>query len=319
MSTLILGSGSPRRAAILKGMGVEFEKRTADIDESQLPGEASVEYVRRLSERKARKVFAEYGSDSRCVLGADTIVTIDGELLGKPTDEKDAHRMLSRLSNRVHEVITSFTLCDDTGHCTVHHEVTRVSFRDLSSAEIQAYVATGSPMDKAGAYGIQDGAGAFVSRIDGSFSNVVGLPVESLVETFVAQGIIESGVAARLSVVRGRIAAANGLGVKAPLLVAVSKGHGLAKIERLQTMGLTVFGESYLQEWQEKIQSIVHQPTWHYIGRLQTNKLKRVVETGALIHTVCSRKHLVHIQRHSESFDRITSCLLQVHLGDEES
>jgi septum formation protein len=319
LNNLILGSGSPRRAAILRGMGIGFQKQTADIDERQLADERPVCYVRRLAEFKARKVLSECGDGRWCVLGADTIVTIDGELLGKPIDAKQAYQMLSRLSGRTHEVITAFSLCDSEGACVVHHEITRVTFRGLYADEIHGYIATGSPMDKAGAYGIQDAAGAFVEAIDGSFSNVVGLPVESLVVALTKRGVIESGMPARLSTVRGRIAAAQGEGVKTPTLVAVSKGHPVHKIEGFQNMGLEVFGESYVQEWLDKITVMARQPVWHYIGRIQTNKLRRIVETGALIHTVCNRKHLVHIQRHSESLHRVSSCLLQVHLGDEES
>ena len=161
-------------------------------------------------------------------------------------------------------------------------------------------------MDKAGAYGIQDDAGAFVERIDGSFSNVVGLPVEPLTTCFVNCGLIESGLRARLSLVQGRIAAAAGVGVKTPTLIAVSKGHELEKIERFQSMGVTTFGESYVQEWASKIAAIAQPPVWHYIGRIQTNKLRRIVQTGALIHTVCSRKHLSQIQKHSVALDRVT-------------
>jgi septum formation protein len=319
LSELILGSGSPRRASILGGMGVDFIKRTADIDERQLAEEQPVPYVCRLAESKARKVLSDCGDGDWLVLGADTIVTIDGELLGKPIDSEHALQMLTRLSARTHEVITAFSLCDSEGGCVVHHETTHVTFRSLQTQEIDEYIASGSPMDKAGAYGIQDGAGEFVQSVDGSFSNVVGLPVESLVTALTQLGVIESGLQARLSTVRGRVAAAQGEGIQTPTLVAVSKGHPLSQIERFQKMGLEVFGESYVQEWLDKISEMAEQPMWHYIGRLQTNKLRRVVETGALIQTVCTIKHLSHIQRHSESLGRVSSCLLQVHLGDEES
>lgn len=143
--------------------------QAANIDETPLPGEKPVEYVRRLAWEKAHAVPGDL------VLGADTVVVVDGRILVKPIDSNDATQMLQLLSGRKHEVITG--ICLKGKEVIVDHEVTAVSFAALTAAEIHEYVASGEPMDKAGAYAIQGLASRFVERIDGSYSNVVGLPV----------------------------------------------------------------------------------------------------------------------------------------------
>jgi septum formation protein len=171
---IVLASKSPRRAELLAAGGFEFSIRVADIDESPLPGEDPRDHVIRLAAGKAAAVPAHGGET---VLAADTIVVLDGEIMGKPRDGADAVRMLSALSGRPHEVTTGVCIRrgDDSraAACT-----TAVWFAELSPAEIEWYVASGEPMDKAGAYGIQGLASRFVTRIEGSYSNVVGLPVE---------------------------------------------------------------------------------------------------------------------------------------------
>lgn len=170
---LVLASQSPRRSEILRQAGIPFTVRVADVDESVLPGETPDAYVQRLAEAKARAVPA---APEETVLGADTTVVIDGEILAKPLDAADAHRMLAMLSGRRHEVLTGICLrrgaqamCD----CAV----TGVIFAPLSEREIAEYVASGEPMDKAGAYAIQGLASKFVERIEGDYFNVMGLPV----------------------------------------------------------------------------------------------------------------------------------------------
>lgn len=155
--------------------GYEFTVEPADIDETPLPDEPAVDYVERLARSKAEHVSDRY-PDGR-VLGADTIVTIDGELLGKPADSVDAVAMLERLSGRVHEVLTgvAVAVAGTTKRSAV--EVSRVWFRTLERAEIETYVATGEPLDKAGAYAIQGLGGALVDRTDGDWNNIVGLPM----------------------------------------------------------------------------------------------------------------------------------------------
>lgn len=170
---LVLASRSPRRAELLSSAGIEFEIRVADVDESVNSGEAPLEYVTRLACEKAAAVPA---SPDEIILGADTTVVVDGQILGKPEDAADACRMLRALSGREHQVITG--VCVRRGDdVQVGAVTTTVWFRAMSEAEIDGYVASGEPMDKAGAYGIQGQASRFIPRIDGSYANVVGLPV----------------------------------------------------------------------------------------------------------------------------------------------
>lgn len=178
---IVLASQSPRRADLLRAAGMAFDVRVADVPEDVLAGEPPSEYVTRLAVAKARAVFRP----GDVVLGADTTVVVDGEVLAKPADAADATRMLRRLAGRTHEVLTGICVLDDRALRT---DVARtvVEFAPMSDAEIAWYVASGEPMDKAGAYGIQGRASRFVRRIEGSYANVVGLPVE-LVYTLLAQ------------------------------------------------------------------------------------------------------------------------------------
>jgi len=173
LTHLILASGSPRRREILERLGYRFTVRPVDLDESRLPGERALDYVRRLAEEKAR-------ADARpgeLVLGADTIVVLGEELLGKPADEKAAISMLEQLSGRQHQVSTGIAVFNvDEDQLVVEAETTQVCFLPLEEQAIRDYVSSGEPMDKAGAYAIQGGGGDFVESINGSFSNVVGLP-----------------------------------------------------------------------------------------------------------------------------------------------
>lgn len=176
---LILASQSPRRAELLRNAGIAFEARPADVDETLRAGEEPIRYVKRLAQEKALAVL-ENSADGAVVLGADTTVVMDGECLGKPLDEDDAQQMLRRLSGRTHQVITGVCVAWRDGglaRCEVEAEVTEVEFAAMSSADIAAYVASGEPMDKAGAYAIQGRASRWVPRIRGCYFNVVGLPV----------------------------------------------------------------------------------------------------------------------------------------------
>ncbi len=189
--TLILASASPRRSELLTQLGVEFHVHPADIDESVARDEAPGDYVERMAQEKAAAVAALYPGGTR-ILAADTTVVIDGDVLGKPRDHLDGLAMLARLSGRVHEVITA--VCLVGGGETVSQQVTtRVLFASLDRASCEAYLATDEPWDKAGGYGIQGLGGALVARIEGSYSNVVGLP---LYETW--QMLAAGGVATRL-------------------------------------------------------------------------------------------------------------------------
>ena len=170
---LVLASRSPRRQEILRQAGIAFLVRTAEVDETPLAGEKPDDYVRRLAEAKA---LAAPREDGETVLGADTTVVIDGEILGKPADDGDARRMLRLLAGRRHEVLTGICLRHD-GRLLRDSASTAVWFAPLSDRQIDGYVASGEPMDKAGAYAIQGLASKFVTRIEGCYFNVMGLPV----------------------------------------------------------------------------------------------------------------------------------------------
>ncbi|MCI0525204.1 MAG: Maf family protein [Acidobacteria bacterium] len=169
----VLASSSPRRAELLRAAGINFSVRAANVDETIKPRESPRDYVLRLSREKACAAARE----DELALGADTIVVVNGEIAGKPTDAEDATRMLRALSGQWHEVLTGVTLTR-AGRTLSDVASTRVKFAELTEAEIHWYVSTGEPMDKAGAYAIQGHASLFAERIEGSYSNVVGLPVQ---------------------------------------------------------------------------------------------------------------------------------------------
>lgn len=178
---LILASASPRRHELLSQAGIAFTVAAADINEDLLPNEAAAAYVQRLAEEKAQAIWnAHRSSDAPenplIVLGADTCVVCDGNILGKPTNATDARRMLELLRGRTHAVLTG--LAAVTAGKTVRDvEITQVTFNQISDAEIAQYIASGEPLDKAGAYAIQGYAARWIPRIEGCYFNVVGLPI----------------------------------------------------------------------------------------------------------------------------------------------
>lgn len=171
---LILASSSPRRRKLLALLGRPFEVVTADVDESPIVGEPAAELVARLARAKATTVARHH--QEAVVIGADTVVVIDGDIIGKPRDTEDAAAILRRLSGRTHQVMTGVAIATTTS-TSAFIETTSVTFASLTGRDIDGYIATGEPMDKAGAYGIQGIGGRFVTAIDGSYHNVVGLPV----------------------------------------------------------------------------------------------------------------------------------------------
>jgi septum formation protein len=178
---LILASASPRRAEILRTVGWPFETLAVDIDESRHAGEEAAAYVERVA--RAKGDAAALRAPRATILGADTVVVIENEILGKPLDDDDARRMLRLLRDRWHQVLTGVALVNgETGSAKVAHEVTEVRFAEMSEDEISWYVATGEPKDKAGAYAIQGQGARFIKEIRGDYLNVVGLPVRLLYE-----------------------------------------------------------------------------------------------------------------------------------------
>ncbi|MDE3202393.1 MAG: septum formation inhibitor Maf [Acidobacteriota bacterium] len=181
---LVLASASPRRRQLLSQVGYIFDVIPAHINEDVRPGEEPLPYVKRLAREKAEAIFASLANPKAVVLGADTTVTLDGTILGKPESPADAARILSLLSGRTHQVITGVAVVA-SGGTQVAAETTGVQFSALSQKDIASYIATGEPMDKAGAYGIQGRAARWIPRIEGCYFNVVGLPL-SLVSTLLA-------------------------------------------------------------------------------------------------------------------------------------
>jgi septum formation protein len=186
---IILASASPRRVELLASAGIEFDIHPGDVPEEALPGEVPEDHVVRLAREKALNVASRV--EGRFFIGADTVVVCAGEIMGKPKDSADAERMLRKLSGASHQVITGFALYDRERNDVLSGAVTTdVCFKQLRDEEIHAYIATGCPFDKAGAYAIQGGAAHMVKRIDGSYTNVVGLPLCEVVEALRAIGAL---------------------------------------------------------------------------------------------------------------------------------
>lgn len=193
---LVLASASPRRQELLRNAGISFTVQAADVDETPLAGESAHDCAQRLAREKAMAVWRVRSRDA--VLGADTLVVVDGKILGKPGDAADAARMLRMLSGRVHEVITGVAVVScqpailSQPEIKVASETTLVTMSEISEAEIREYVASGEPMDKAGGYAIQGRASRWIPRIEGDYSNVVGLPV-ALVYRLLRQQAVPRG------------------------------------------------------------------------------------------------------------------------------
>lgn len=186
---IVLASASPRRVELLQSAGVECSVLASGISEELLPGEIPQDHVVRLAREKAIDVAAK--AEGRFFVGADTIVVCDGEIMGKPKDAVDAERMLKKLSGIGHDVITGYAVYDKNRKDAVSDFVrTKVFFKHLYDTEISAYIATGCPFDKAGAYAIQGGAAYMVRKIEGSYTNVVGLPLCEVVEVLRTMGAI---------------------------------------------------------------------------------------------------------------------------------
>lgn len=185
---LILASGSPRRSLLLASAGYDFTTDPPDVDETQLPDEPPVEYVIRVSEAKARAVIRPPGA---AVLAADTTVVLDGAAIGKPTDDADALRILGSLSGRAHSVLTGWHVVSDLGE-RFGVEESIVRFNQRSEEELREYVERTSPLDKAGAYGIQGDNGWLIASVTGSRANVMGLPIRVVTDELTALGVVRS-------------------------------------------------------------------------------------------------------------------------------
>jgi len=187
---IILASASPRRRELLKHLGLTFEVIPSKIEEDVKDGEEPCEHVLRLARLKAQEIARD--QDSAVIIGADTIVVLGGEILGKPKDEEEAFAMLSQMSGRVHRVFTGFCVLDASDGSEYSEAVeSKVRFKHLTPEEIRGYIKTGEPMDKAGAYAVQGRGSYMIKEIQGSYTNVVGLPLCELVEVLSRVKVID--------------------------------------------------------------------------------------------------------------------------------
>lgn len=297
---VILASASPRRRELLARMSDPFEVWPALIDEVRRPGEPPEVYARRLAREKALRLSGE--QRDAWVLGADTIVCVDGDVLGKPRDARDAAAMLAKLSGRAHRVLTAFVWARAGEVAAEDLVATEVAFRELSDGEIATYVRSGEPADKAGAYAIQGDGARFVRSVRGSITNVIGLPLDEVAERARALGVpgasqplSAEAIALRQRSLRGEIAAlavASGRSPEAVRMISVSKGHPVESICAAIAGGATDLGENYVQEGVAKRRAVeavcaaTRSLCWHLIGPLQRNKARQAVAGFELVHTL---------------------------------
>lgn len=372
---LILASASPRRRELLANAGVNFEIQVSQVEEVVRPGEAPEDLVRRLAVEKACDVARRLpDAAARWVLGADTIVVIDGCILGKPRDPEDAVRLLKQILGRTHRVLTGVALVsshaakrstaqvkgaqvkDDQDEilCTVVES--HVQMRSADEAEIRAYVATGEPLDKAGAYALQGEGRKFVERVEGSQTNVIGLPMEVTLSLLHRQGLAAqpqltstqnckpcstptnptqatrsaaTEIASQLAAIQQRITAAcvrAGRNPSAVTLIAVCKKQPLTAILDAARAGQRDFAENYVQEARRKIAAASEaqraagdetKMRWHCIGNLQSKKAKEAVQLFDVLHTVDRISLALELEKHAAALQKILPIYLQVNLSEE--
>lgn len=306
MKPLILASQSPRRRELLNEAGFSFDVVSVKVSEIPDKNLNVNEQILDIARRKARAALSDLKSsrsDSFVVLSADTEVIFDNAPLGKPENPEDAFRILSLLSGKVHQVMTGVCIIDSETQREVSHlEITKVVFKQLNSEQIRAYIKTGEPMDKAGAYGIQGQGRDFVEKFEGSYENVVGLPVQVvrlLLDELNFKNLAEQSQPAKL--------------------LAVSKLQTTEKIRALYNLGQRSFAENYVQEALDKIDSLqdLGDIEWHFIGHLQKNKAKHVVGRFHLIHSVDSLELAEVLNKNCHSRNIQQSILVQVNLAQE--
>jgi len=328
---VILASASPRRRQLLGAAGISFEVIESFVPERHLAGEPARDYALRMARDKASAVSSRF--PEAIVIGADTIVMCEGQILEKPANPDDARRMLGMLSGRTHTVVTAFALARGGRILESSAVASQVTFRKLAGAEIDDYIATEEPFDKAGAYGIQGVGGGFISRVEGPRDNVMGLPTERLVAALARWGVkpalegvagmsIGNEIERRLETVRVRIAAAArcaGCDPASIRLVLASKTQPAEAIRAAYRAGARDFGENYVQEAIAKRAELedLSEIRWHLIGHLQTNKAKIAARVFALIHSVDSVR-LAEALGRAQPSPRVRA-LIEVNLGAEPS
>lgn len=329
--TLVLASASPRRRALLAAAGLAIEVAPSEIDESERPGERPEALVERLAREKATALAEQRPTD--LVLGADTIVLLGDRVLGKPRDRAHAEELLDQLTGETHTVWTGVAVVSDGGRRVATARVaSRVTLRPAGAAEIRDYVASGEPLDKAGAYALQGEGARFVERVDGSRSNVIGLPMDETLALLRDAGGPEAGgsaaTGARLEVVRERIDAAvrrAGRQTNEVTLVGVSKRQPVHTVAAGALAGLTHFGENFAQELRDKAPALeallegtgCPPARWHFIGRLQRNKARLVVPLCHCVETVDRIDLARELDKRAAARDRRLRILVQVDVSSE--
>lgn len=337
--SLVLASQSPRRRQILSLAGFEFDILPSQI--SEIPDENLnlAQQIRQLAHDKAEaclKMRKPLKGQGVLILAADTMVALAGQTLGKPKDENQARQFLKQLSGETHVVLTGLSLYDvDTDTWAESVVETKVYFRELTAQEIEHYVRSGDPMDKAGGYGIQGEAGAFVQRIEGPFDNVVGLPIDELKRLLVENRWQirrrVSSVQEGLLSIRQQISNACVQFHRAPSsvkLIAVSKTKSAEAVMEAVLADQLEFGENYVQEAVDKqveiaqlqqIAGVDRKVSWHFIGGLQSKKVKAVVGSFALIHSVDRESLVLEIEKRAAERQIVQNILLQVNIANEET
>jgi len=320
-SEVVLASASPRRLALLRGAGLAVTLRPVDIDEVENANEAPDAFAERMAVTKAQR--CQESCPGRVILAGDTVVTYSGKILGKPVSAEEAATMLRGLSNRTHQVVTGWAILGQDGDLQSGTVTADVDFEDLTEETIASYVLTGEPMDKAGAYGIQGQGGTLVRSYRGDFSTIVGFPLPTILSALSRIGVIESGLTAhRLRCIQGRIAAAAAECGRSPAeitIVGAGKSQSSDCLQRLYDLGMRHFGESYVQEFRQKVSCLPDDITWHFIGRLQRNKVKHLIPGTTYVQTVDSLRLAETIASNAQKTGNKISCLVQVNLGNEES
>ncbi|MEO2168206.1 MAG: YggS family pyridoxal phosphate-dependent enzyme [bacterium] len=320
MRSVVLASASPRRQDMLARITWPYAIAPADIDETQLADEDAEAYVRRLACAKACVISRE--RPQAAVLGSDTIVVLDGKLLGKPANEEEALAMVGSLCGRTHQVLTgvAWALGGEVREAQVVSSC--VSLRDTSDAELRDYIATGECMDKAGGYAIQGEAGSFVSGVTGSVTNVIGLPLAETEALARAVGVEApvgplptQAVERRFAAVAGEVqalAVASGRPPDSARLLTVVKGLPVELAEAAVRAGARDLGENYVQEATRKRERIGAGVNWHLIGPLQSNKAKLAADVFDCVQTIGKASTARALAKRATAPMRI---LLQVNVG----
>ncbi|MFK8138237.1 MAG: YggS family pyridoxal phosphate-dependent enzyme [Bdellovibrionales bacterium] len=316
MAQFVLASQSPRRKKILENLGYQFEilppKLSEKLDKN-LSLDAALEDLAR---QKASASVDQYELFNKevFVLASDTMVIYQDHRLGKPANRAEAKKVMKMLSGNTHEVKSSICLMNSkTGDFETRLVTSVVRFREISDFELENYLDTEDWLDKAGSYGIQSQAGKFVRELDGSLENVIGLPIEETTELLTRKSIF--GLAQRIQKFESKISTAE----QRVQMLAVSKTKPVEMIEAAFKSGQKIFGENYVQELEKKYEALKHLDLkWHFIGGLQTNKVKKIIAFVELIQSVDRESLLLQIQKEASKIDKIQKILLQVDFTQKE-